>query len=156
MVPSMENQEWFWSRVDRKENNECWEWTGNRTAKGYGRVRMPGMATRRAHRVAWFLSKGKLPPDNMLVCHKCDNPPCCNPFHLFLGTSLENNEDMRAKGRQSKHRPPGKPKIYREVKLRFTQEQLAAMRKLGEVTGKQQADLYREAVIMFLRKWDLL
>lgn len=78
----------------------CWLWTGPRDRKGYGRLsrgrRGEGMVS--AHRAAWELAHGPIPA-GMFVCHRCDNPPCCNPAHLFVGTASDNNRDMREKGR---------------------------------------------------------
>jgi hypothetical protein len=84
----------FWSRVDR--SGDCWLWTGARHPFGYGMV----VLGRRwyAHRLAWTLSNGPIPA-GMCVLHRCDNPPCVNPTHLFLGTFRDNTADMHAKGR---------------------------------------------------------
>jgi len=75
----------------------CWEWQGWRHPKGYG-----DMSYRcknwRVHRLAYHLFRGPI-PKGMVICHTCDNRPCCNPLHLFLGTFDTNNKDMAAKGR---------------------------------------------------------
>lgn len=88
----------FWRRVAVRGPDDCWPWTGARAGKmRYGclwwadRVRV-------AHRVAWELTYGPIPP-GVQVCHSCDNPPCCNPAHLFLGDNQENVADREAKGR---------------------------------------------------------
>jgi hypothetical protein len=86
----------FWSKVDVGEEDDCWEWTGYRYRK-YGRFNFESVS-RLAHRVAWILLHGPL-PDEQKVLHSCDNPPCCNPLHLFVGTQTDNMQDMIAKGR---------------------------------------------------------
>ena len=74
----------------------CWEFVGaNRL--GYGRI-WTGERVADVHRLAWELTSGPIPP-GMVVCHKCDNPPCFNPDHLFVGTQGDNLRDMAAKGR---------------------------------------------------------
>lgn len=88
----------FWSKVRRGSASECWPFTGSCDPKGYGRFHHLGNG-RLAHRVAWELVNGA-PPPGLQACHKCDNPPCCNPAHLFLGTDAENKSDMRSKGRK--------------------------------------------------------
>jgi hypothetical protein len=90
----------FWSKVDR--SGDCWLWTGYRRRLGYGEVQVPGLKRPRlTHRVAWELTNGPI-PDGLSVCHACDNPPCCNPAHLFLGTHQENMQDAGRKGILSK------------------------------------------------------
>jgi hypothetical protein len=96
----------FWKWVRIGESEECWEWTGYRSKLGYGRFSRPGqVGTQMAHRIAYELVNGPLPPD-LFACHKCDNPPCCNPNHLFAGTASDNVRDAVQKGRWV--RPPTK------------------------------------------------
>lgn len=87
----------FWSKVRTAGHSECWTWTSSRHYAGYGEIWWDGKR-RKAHRIAWQLTYG-LVPDGMLVCHHCDNPPCCNPAHLFLGTNAANMADRNNKGR---------------------------------------------------------
>ena len=79
---------------------ECWEWTAGRSRAGYGRFKVERKQTP-AHRHSYEHFVGPI-PEGLCVLHKCDNPPCCNPAHLFLGTLLDNNKDRHAKGRTSR------------------------------------------------------
>ena len=97
--------ETFWESVVRRGSDDCWEWSGPRNRQGYGTSRSLVAGIRaKAHRVAWMLSRGSI-PDGIFVCHHCDNPPCCNPAHLFLGTHAENMRDMVQKDRGPRMKP---------------------------------------------------
>ena len=87
----------FWDSVHKTSSDECWLWTASCFSNGYGQIYNPG-ATRKAHRVSWELHHGPI-PDGMDVLHSCDNPPCVNPSHLFLGTHQDNMADRDRKGR---------------------------------------------------------
>src|SRR6185312_10444443 len=104
--------ECIWQRIDVRGPDDCWEWQGRRGVTGYGRVFLPGGKNWMAHRLAAALS-GKVPGAGEYVCHTCDNPPCCNPNHLWVGTEAENVADMVRKGRQ--HHPRGE--LSSSVKL---------------------------------------
>lgn len=91
---------WLWSRVAAGLWPwSCWEWQGHRDDKGYGDVMFCGRE-QGAHRFAWESEFGHI-PNGLYVLHKCDNPPCVRPDHLFLGTKADNSLDMVRKGRQN-------------------------------------------------------
>src|SRR5689334_3346338 len=87
----------FWDRVAKLGNSECWPWKLACNPAGYGLVNYDGRC-RLAHRIAWLFTHGNLPSDKH-ICHHCDNPPCCNPAHLFCGTDKDNMADAKRKGR---------------------------------------------------------
>lgn len=100
----------FWSKVAKvheEDPDACWEWTGARDKQRRGYISVGGRAggMRFAHRIAWELTNGAI-PDGVEVCHRCDNPPCCRPSHLFLGTHKENMTDRDQKGRSAHQSTP--------------------------------------------------
>lgn len=89
----------FWSFV--RKTRRCWLWTASTKAGGYGQFSFGGKRWL-AHRLAWFLTHGSV-PSGVDVCHKCDNPTCVRPDHLFLGTGGDNARDSVSKGRHHAH-----------------------------------------------------
>lgn len=86
----------FWKHVDT--SGDCWTWTAYRNVYGYGVVGVRGSRTMLAHRAAYELAVGPIPAGYRIL-HTCDNPPCVNPAHLWVGTQLDNIADRQAKGR---------------------------------------------------------
>jgi|GEM_PF-581540 len=109
--------------VHRAGPDECWLYTG-KTTRGYGRITVKGKQFL-THRLAWTLAN-QSDPGPLLVCHTCDNPPCCNPKHLFLGTVLDNSADMKAKGRSAVRLGETRK---RKRGLKLTVEQVASIRR---------------------------
>ena len=98
-------QERFWAKVNKGTDAECWEWNASRNSFGYGQLTIVGPNGKRprtTHRLSWELHVGPI-PEGMCILHRCDNPPCVNPAHLFIGTKADNYRDMRAKGRDGSY-----------------------------------------------------
>ncbi|OHD24489.1 MAG: hypothetical protein A2Y38_07640 [Spirochaetes bacterium GWB1_59_5] len=124
--------------------NGCWGWKGSRDAKGYARVQLSGTGTRIASRVSWIAHNGEVPA-GLVVCHRCDNPGCTNPAHLFLGTQSDNMTDCAQKGRHASVAHPERvPRGSKHWKARLTEEQvleIAAALRAG-VTQQALADRF--------------
>lgn len=110
-------RERLWEKIDRRGPSECWPWTGSRDGRGYGMFMFSSIRdvkrNMKAHRAAYVSENGPV-PDDVFVCHRCDNPPCCNPAHLFPAHHQGNVDDMVAKGR---HRGSGKGQAAPTAKL---------------------------------------
>lgn len=123
----------FWAKV--RKSDACWEWTGSRYPNGYGQFRGKG-ARGYAHITSWELHSGPV-PDGFWVLHRCDNPPCVRPEHLFVGPPKTNTADMWAKGRA---RPTGarperqRLRLHPELALRGEASPVA---KLTEVAVRE-------------------
>lgn len=102
----------FWSKVDRRNPDECWPWLASADQRGYGVFYCDGKR-QRATRVSWAIENGKPFPTDLDACHTCDNPGCVNPAHIWPGTPSENAKDALRKGRlyipdPSQHANPNK------------------------------------------------
>lgn len=116
----------FWSFVAIRGEDDCWEYQGARMVKmPYGRFTIGPNNKILAHRMAWILANGSI-PEGLHVLHSCDNPPCCNAKHLWLGTEADNNADKIAKGREHH------PRIYSD-------DTIAALRALVAQGNSERA-----------------
>lgn len=131
----LSDEERFWEKVNKKSDDECWEWLGSLLYKWQYGVFCVGGGSTLAHRYSWKLHFGEIPP-GMLVCHKCDNPPCVNPKHLFLGTGTDNMIDMVNKGRQAPVSEDKNPnaKLSREDVI-----QIKTLHSSGNLSGAELA-----------------
>lgn len=119
-------EERFWSKVAISGPDDCWEWQRGRFTQGYGQFKAaPRQSPSKAHRIAWLLTHGD--PGMLSVLHRCDNPPCCNPAHLFLGTAGDNVQDMLRKGRQASRESFNYPDLVAGVR-RLTDQDIREAR----------------------------
>jgi len=135
-VASRPQESRFWSKIDQRGGPDaCWPWTGGRFTGGYGAIHFDGRL-QKAHRVALVLS-GTPVPDDMLACHVCNFPPCCNPAHLYAGTTKQNAEDCVRSGRKNP------PRGERQWMAYLTAEDVDAIRS-DFAAGKSVASIARE------------
>jgi len=126
----------FWSKVDKRGPDECWEWKPTLNTDRYCTFSIQGRSYK-AHRIAYQLAIGDI-PSGLCVCHSCDNPVCVNPAHLWLGTHAENMADMMRKGRQKTwDKDPNTKLTPDDVRAihRSYRRGLVSMREVGERFG---------------------
>jgi hypothetical protein len=139
----------FWSRVAKGEEDDCWNWLGPKDKDGYGRFAFRGKVVL-CHRFAWFATLGSWPKAPYL-CHRCDNPSCVNPKHLFEGDAYTNNHDAIKKGRV---RHWGRPRLKPEQVLKI--RSLYGTGEFSYTTLAATLNLPRTTIFSALHKWKTL
>lgn len=146
----------FWSKVQENGPDQCWPWIGVRDKDGYGLFKANGMMMR-AHVLALYLSTGDF--SSLWTLHSCDSPPCCNPFHLRLGTATENVADKIRRGRL--------PKVDRSLlsarqrgslngNAKLTEEQVASVREMYQNGCWTQQELADEFEVCANTIWNII
>lgn len=136
MPVSRPPKERFWEKVSIAGPNDCWLWSASAYLNGYGQF-WTGSNLTPAHRYAYFLVHGPIPP-KMVVLHSCDNPRCCNPAHLSLGTQQDNVDDMLRKGRNNQ------AKGEKQRNAKFTTEKIRQIREMYATGNYSQSELARQ------------
>lgn len=137
----------FWSKVAIVDDPvSCWPWTGMRYANGYGRF-SEGRAPVYAHRFIWRVKNGPI-PKGKYVCHRCDNPPCVRPDHLFLGSPSDNVRDMLTKGRSR----PGGARGERHAQSKLTAPKVLELRQ-RVADGETLFSFFTEYGVTYSTAW---
>lgn len=139
----------LFAKIDKRGPDECWPWTARSQVEGYGYMTVSTGVNALAHRKVFELAHGPI-PEGLDVCHHCDNPPCCNPAHLFSGTRTDNVRDSKAKGRHAHGEKHGGAKLTESQVLAIraangTQREIAARFHIGQqtVSGIRQRKRWR-------------
>ncbi len=142
MVLSQQSISVFWSKVDIKSSDDCWDWLAGLFRSGYGSYTADNK-TYRAHRISWELTNGPIPEDR-LILHKCDNKRCCNPNHLYCGTHTDNQHDRN-------ERNPTSANMAGRGKTKLSEKEIYLIRKTyKEKRGTTpQMDIRRELASQF-------
>ncbi len=137
----------FWAKVDKLEDADaCWNWLGAKTKEGYGQFRVNN-SNYKSHRYALSEFKGES-ADNRIACHTCDNPSCCNPNHLYWGTSKTNAADRGARGRRKG------PSGVTHHKAKLTLDNVREIRKMFDA-GATQRDIAKMYGISNSLAWSI-
>lgn len=147
MISSIEER--FWKKVNKSPNVKgCWVWTACKN-KGYGWFGVGNKKMKSAHRFSWELENGEI-PNNFCVLHKCDNPLCVNPNHLFLGTLKDNTADMISKGRTNWLGKQGSE----NHRAKLSEEQIPIIRKMlveNLLTQREIGNIFGVSVMIINR-----
>lgn len=147
----------FWKFVDKRPDG-CWFWTGAHNEFGYGRVHVRRVGyPQKAHRVSWELAHGSI-HDGINVLHRCDNPPCVNPEHLYLGTLTDNSRDSWERTRtQRGHREQQAARLRGERAPwhKLNEEQVRELRRLA-ASGESAPALGRRFGLSRTYVWKII
>lgn len=149
--PTLETR--FWDKVNKNGpihptlKTRCWEWTAC-LARGYGAIQVSGGIIK-VHRMSWQLHKGDI-PEGLFVLHRCDNPICVNPTHLFLGTHQDNMKDMKAKERTNA------VEGEQHHLAKMTVSKVKELRNLREQTGLSYDKLAKRFGISTMQAYDII
>jgi hypothetical protein len=132
----------FWSRVDVGPLEACWEWIGPISHRGGYATAVHHSKRLGAHRLSWILARGAI-PQGMVVRHRCDNPKCCNPNHLELGTHKDNVQDMIQRGR----RAPASAKGVRNCKAKLSEQDVRQIRTAYAQGGTSTIKLAKQYAV---------
>lgn len=142
----------FWAGVDKRGDNECWEWNRKRSPKGYGELDYHKKCWR-AHRLAYALTYGEFDP-KLYVCHRCDNPPCCNPKHLYLGTCRDNLIERNMKGRNVNQKGEAHSQAkYTEATVLKVRADYAKGVTLAKISELHNVKMRSVSDIVYRRRW---
>jgi hypothetical protein len=135
----------FWSKIEVRDEDECWEWKASTRTGGYGAFRgEDGLVG--AHRIAWEIANGERVPDDLVVRHKCDNRLCCNPAHLELGTHADNSRDMVERERSARGSRSGRSVL--------TEEDVLEVRRLLS-RGEKISSIARNYGVAYNTIWEI-
>lgn len=139
----------FWAKVDKDGPTHpvygrCWIWTACRTKAGYGQLAVAGERVY-THRFCYELVHGGI-PEGLDVCHRCDNPACVNPDHLFVGTASQNSADMVSKSRQSKGEHRWMHRLTREIVIELRRRHKRGVKGCGYIALSREFGLSHSSV----------
>jgi hypothetical protein len=145
----------FWMKVNRAGpihpvHGQCWVWSTGKSRKGYGQFYRGGSSLL-AHRTSWELHNGLI-PDGLLVCHHCDNPPCVNPAHLFLGTVADNTRDAAAKGRMVRGERMHTAKLTADLVIEIRQRHRKSSRTDGVAALAREFGVSSQSILRIIRR----
>jgi hypothetical protein len=149
----------FWTRVNKDGpvhpvHGQCWVWTAGSFTGGYGAITVNGRLLK-AHRVSWLLYHDDI-PDDLCVLHKCDNPPCVNPAHLFLGTTQDNTADLVSKNRQARGERSGMAKLTAEIVRYIRDTYVPDSSTHGSTALARELDVSHQTILRVIKRkcWD--